>query len=67
MHADCSSNKGSVLIDLIETYARLQIGGDIRAFLALMLTFGNGAVTPMVFLKLRSERDGTITGDFEAH
>ena len=43
--------------DLIRTYARLQTGGNISAFLALMLTFGQGAAPSRVLMKLRTEKD----------
>ena len=46
--------------DLIKTYARLQTGGNIRAFLALMMTCDKGAASPMVLMKLRTEKDVTV-------
>ena len=48
--------------DLIRTCARLQTGGNIRAFLALMLTFGKDVAPPTVLMKLRTQRDVTCWG-----
>ena len=46
--------------DLIKTYARLQAGGIIRAFLALMLTFGTGAATPTVLMRLPTKEEAAV-------
>ena len=49
--------------NLMKTYARLQEGGNMRTFLALMLTFGKGATLTTVLMKLRTEKDVIITED----